>query len=104
MIYEERTYTLYPGSVPAFLDVYEQSGMHIHQRHLGEQIAFFTTDVGTLNQIVQIFAFADAGGRQRRREALYADPEWLKFTPVLREFIAHMESRLPAPTRLSKLR
>lgn len=34
--------------------------MHIHRRYLGEQIAFFSTDVGTLNQIVQIFAFADA--------------------------------------------
>lgn len=103
MIYEERTYTLYPGTVPAFLDAYERSGMHIHQRYLGEQVAFFTTDTGTLNQIVQIFAFADAGDRQRRREALYADPEWLEFAPVLREFIVHMESRLLAPTRLSKL-
>jgi hypothetical protein len=104
MIYEERTYTLYPGSVPAFLDVYEQRGMQIHQRHLGEQVAFFVTDVGTLNQIVQIFAFEDAGDRHRRRETLYADPEWLKFASLFREFIMHMENRLLMPTRLSRLR
>jgi hypothetical protein len=103
MLYEERTYTLYPGCVPAFLDAYEGRGMHIHRRHLGEQLAIFTTDVGTLNQIVQIFAFTDAGDRQRRREALYLDPEWLEFTPVFREFIVRMESRLLVPTRLSKL-
>jgi hypothetical protein len=103
MIYEERTYTLYPGTVPAFLDAYEKRGMRIHRRHLGEQIAFFTTDVGVLNQIVQIFAFEDAGDRQRRREALYADTEWIEFIPVFREFIMQMESRLLMPTRLSKL-
>ena len=103
MIYEERTYTLYPGAIPAFLDAYEKRGMSIHRRHLGEQVGFFTTDVGVLNQIVQIFAFEDAGDRQRRREALYADPEWTAFTPIFREFIVQMESRLLAPTRLSKL-
>jgi hypothetical protein len=103
MIYEERTYTLYPGSTPEFLDVYERRGMHIHRRHLGEQVGFFTTDTGTLNQIVQLFAFEDAGDRQRRRESLYADPEWVEFARVFREFIVHMESRLMVPTRLSKL-
>jgi hypothetical protein len=103
MIYEERTYTLRPGATPAFLSAYKAHGIAAHRRHLGEQVAFFTTDVGILNQVVQIFAFADAGDRQRRREALYADPEWEAFVPALAQHVQHMESRLLMPTEFSPL-
>jgi hypothetical protein len=40
MLYEERTYTLYPGTVPAFLSVYEVRGLEIHRTHLGAQVGF----------------------------------------------------------------
>jgi hypothetical protein len=103
MLYEERTYTLYPGTVPAFLSVYELRGVEIHRRHLGAQVGFFVTEVGILNQVVQLFAFQDASDRERRRTALYADQDWLKFVPVLKEFVMQMESRLLLPTRLSQL-
>jgi hypothetical protein len=59
MVYEERTYTLHPGTTPAFLREYQEHGMRVHQRYLGEQVGFFTTDVGILTQIVQIFAFTN---------------------------------------------
>ena len=103
MVYEERTYTLHPGTVPAFLREYQEHGMRTHQHHLGEQVGFFTTDVGVLNQVVQVFAFLDTIDRHRRREALYADPEWLAFVPVLTRYVQHMENRLLTPTGFSKL-
>jgi hypothetical protein len=104
MLYEERTYTLYPGTVPAFLSVYEHRGLEIHRRHLGSQVGFFVTEVGVLNQVVQLFAFQDVSDREHRRAALYADQEWLDFVPVFKEFIIQMESRLLIPTRFSQLK
>jgi hypothetical protein len=103
MVYEERIYTLHPGTTPVFLKEYQEHGMGAHHRHLGEQVGFFTTDVGVLNRVVQIFAFLDTGDRQRRREALYTDPEWLAFVPVLTRYVQHMENRLLRPTNFSKL-
>jgi hypothetical protein len=104
MIYEERTYTLRPATVSQFIDAYEADGMAAHRRHLGDQIGFFVTDVGTLNQIVQIWSFADMSDRDRRRKALYEDPEWQAFTPVLTRFIVEMENRILVATRLSQLK
>ncbi len=46
MVWEERTYVLHPGTRPAFLKEYRAHGMRAHQCHLGEQVGFFTTDVG----------------------------------------------------------
>ena len=103
MVYEERTYTLHPGPATAFLKEYQEHGMRTHHRHLGEQAGVFTTDVGVLKQVVQIIAFLDTSDRKRRREALYTDPEWLAFVPVLTRYVQHMENRLLTPTVFSKL-
>ena len=46
MLWEERADTLHPGTTSAFLEEYRAHGIRIHQRHLGEQVGFFTTDVG----------------------------------------------------------
>ncbi len=55
--------------------VCELRGVEIHRRHLGAQVGFFVTEVGDLNQVVQIFAFQifaflDASDCEHRRAAL----------------------------------
>ena len=76
MIFDLRTYTLRTGTVRAFLKQYEEEGYAIQCEHLGEPIAWFTTEVGDLNEIVHLWKYADMADREARRAALEQDPRW----------------------------
>ena len=69
MIVDHRTYTFHPLKMPAWLELYENDGLPVQQRHLGQLIGFFVTEIGTLNQVVHIWAFDSLEDRQRRRLA-----------------------------------
>ncbi len=79
MIVDLRTYTMVPGRLGAWLKLYESDGFPIHVRHLGQPMGIFTTDVGTLNQVVFLWRFEGQGARERQRGALEADPDWISY-------------------------
>ena len=79
MIYEMRTYGMKVGSVPVYLELVEQEGIQTQKGHLGELVGYFSTEIGPLNQIVHIWAFADLADRAARRATLAADPRWQRF-------------------------
>ncbi len=70
MIVDLRTYTMFPGRLGAWLKLYESDGYAIHVRHLGKPMGIFTTDVGTLNQVVFFWRYESQADREKRREAL----------------------------------
>ena len=104
MILEERNYTFRPGTVAAFLLMYEAEGLAIHTRHLGRLVGFFTSEVGLLNQVVHMWAYDSMADREARRARLNADPEWLAFVPRSAGMIERMENRILTATRFSPLR
>ena len=79
MIVDLRTYTMVPGRLGAWLKLYESDGYPIHVRHLGKPMGIFTTDVGTLNQVVFFWRFESQADREKRREALELDPDWISY-------------------------
>ena len=79
MIVDLRTYTMVPGRLGAWLKLYQAEGMPIHVRHLGQPIGVFTTDVGTVNQVVFLWGFESQADRERRRDALESDPDWVAY-------------------------
>ena len=38
------------------------------------------TETGDVNQYIHIWAYQDAADRERRRAAMWADPEWVAYT------------------------
>ncbi len=104
MILEERTYTIATGKVAEYLALYEAEGWMPHTRHLGEPVGWFTTESGTLNQVVHMWRYASHAEREQKRAALYADPEWLAFIPKTFPYIERMENRLLKATAFSPLR
>ena len=76
MIYEMRTYRLRTGTLPAYLKLVGEEGIAIQKSHLGTLVGYFFSDIGPLNQIVHIWAFAGLDDRETRRTALAADPRW----------------------------
>ena len=69
MLYEFRTYRLKAGKAPAYLKLVEEEGVAIQKSHLGELVGYFTSEIGSLNEIVHIWAYPDLNERARRRAA-----------------------------------
>ncbi len=103
MIFDERTYTIEPAHVGAYLDLYVAEGMAIQTRHLGRLIGWFTQDIGTVNDVVHIWQYDDLADRDRRRAAMEADPAWQAFRAKAAPLVRAMRSRILRPTWFSPL-
>jgi hypothetical protein len=99
MFVEERIYTVQPGRAPDFLKLYEEEGMAIQARHLPAMVGYYTSEIGTLNLVVHLWAFEDLNQRVERRTRMIADPDWQNYLKKLMPLILHQESRIlrPAP-------
>lgn len=103
MIVEKRTYTFHPGKVQEFLELYEREGLPIHTRYL-PLIGYFVSEIGTLNQVITLWGYADMAEREEKRARLYADPAWIAFGPRTTPFIRKMETMILRPTAFSPIR
>jgi hypothetical protein len=94
-IYEFRTYTYQPGTLPTVL---ERFGKVIPERTKISPLVFAgTTMIGPLNQFIHVWAYKDAGERERlRAEAAKKVAGW---PPATREFMVAQENTImnPAP-------
>jgi hypothetical protein len=105
MIVDLRTYTMVPGRLGAWLALYQTDALPIHTRHLGKPIGVFTTEVGTLNQVVFIWAYQDQADRERRRGALESDPDWIAYRKKSGDAgnVQHQENKIIRSTSFSPL-
>jgi hypothetical protein len=96
VLFDMRTYTCRPGALQAQLDLYERHGLEVQTRHLGEPFFYAVTETGPLNSFVHIWAYQDAADRQRRRQAMEADPEWATYRKKVAEagYLVAQETRL----------
>jgi hypothetical protein len=104
MIYEERIYTLEPGKVGEYFAIYEKEGLAVQQAILGRLVGYFQTDIGTLNQVVHIWAYDSLEDRAKRRAKLYQDPGWLACVAKMRPLIRTMRNRILLPAPFSPLK
>lgn len=79
MIVEHRTYTFTPGTVEGWLEKYRIEGLPIQKRHLNTFVGLYVSEIGLLHRTVLIWAYDDLADRERRRRAMYDDPEWQAF-------------------------
>ena len=97
MYLDHRTYTLKPGALKAFLELYEREGLPLQRDHLGEPFGWFTTEVGNVNQIVHMWLYQDLNDRQRRRAAMLADPRWPSYASQSAPLLEAMENKILRP-------
>jgi hypothetical protein len=101
MFYEIRTYRLKNGAIPQYLKVVEEEGIAIQKSHLGTLVGYFFSEIGTINEIVHIWAFTSLDDREARRQALMADPQWQAFLPKIRDLIEVAENKIMKPANFS---
>ena len=94
MIIDERTYTLQPGKLVELLQLYEKEGLAIQSGHLGKPFGYFFTEVGTLNQIVHMWAYESMAEREKKRAAMQADPKWQAYLVKAAPYFKRMENRI----------
>ncbi|MFC3127285.1 NIPSNAP family protein [Pseudoroseomonas globiformis] len=82
MLIDHRTYICRPGTIRKHLALYEEHGWAVQRRHLGEPVAYLTTETGDVNCYVHIWAYADAADRATKRAALQADPGWQRYLEI----------------------
>jgi hypothetical protein len=97
MFVEERIYTLHPGKIPEYLKLYQEEGMAIQTRILPALVGYYTTEIGTLNLVVHMWAYEDLKQRAEHRAKMMADAGWQAYVKKITPLIVHQESRILAP-------
>ena len=70
MIVEMRTYTIKPGRLHDFIKIYNTEIRETHIKILGNQLGFFYSEFGALNQVVHLYGYDSHYDRDKRRKIL----------------------------------
>jgi hypothetical protein len=103
MIYELRVYTVQAGKVGELQAMFEKEALPIITEYY-KLVGWWSTDVGTLNQVVHLWAYDDAGHRERARAAQMADPRLAAYRPKALALIVGETSTLLVPASFSPLK
>jgi hypothetical protein len=102
MIIEHRTYTLHPGNTAKYFSLYTQQGMSVQLEYLPRPIGYYTTELGTLNQVIHLWAYDDLNDRAQRRALMKQDPRWTAYVEQILPLIQHQESKILVPASFFK--
>jgi hypothetical protein len=80
MLLDVRTYTCKPGTIKTHLKLYEEKGKPVQSKHLGQPLLFATTETGNPNEYTHIWVYKSADDREKKRAAMWADPDWVNYT------------------------
>ena len=96
MIFEFRTYTLHPRTLPEFV---KRFGDALERRLTYSKLAaFWYTEIGPLNQVIHVWPYENALERSKIRTQAVKDGVW---PPKVSEFIAEMRAEIFEPLAFS---
>jgi len=106
MLLDHRTYTVRVGTLKKQIALYEKHGLAVQKRHFGEPLAWLVSETGDVNTYVHTWMYEDAADRNRKRAALFNDPEWLAYLErsVEAGYVIKQESKLMAPAPFAPIR
>jgi hypothetical protein len=108
MLLDVRTYRCKPGTIKAHLELYEKLGKAPQSRHLGQPLAYLTTETGNPNEYIHIWMYESAADREQKRAGMQADPDWQAYLQASAQLgaLEYQDNRLmrpvdfyPKPTR-----
>jgi hypothetical protein len=101
-LYELRRYTLHPGKFPEWLALLKETLEE--RRKLSRIVGVWSTDVGTLNQVVHIWSYRDLNERASIRARATAGPKWKDFLVKVPSLVMRMESTILNPSSFSPMK
>ena len=103
MVYEMRVYTLQPGKVPEFQALIEKEALPIISKY-SKLVGWWSTDIGSLNEVVHIWAYEDLNHRARARQAQAEDPQLQAFRPKAQAMVVSQYNKILIPANFSPLK
>jgi NIPSNAP len=99
MIVEMRTYTLAMGATARYFKLYGEKGLAVQKRILGHFLGYYSVEVGSLNQVIHMWAYESLDERAKRRAVMWQDPEWLAYVAEAGPLVLKQENQIlnPAP-------
>jgi len=101
MIVDHRVYSIRPGAIQPFLELFERDGLPLYLHYCGKLLGYYVAESGELNQLIHLWAYESVEDRERRRANLYLDDRWTAFLDAALPMVVRQESRLLKPTRFS---
>jgi len=104
MIYVEASLRVVPGKMSEFMEGFEKDFLPLSNKLGRKMLAQWTTSIGTLDEVTDLWVYDDLAHMQRFTEARAKSPEFAKVSAKLRALIAFETTRLMMPTKLSELK
>lgn len=103
MIVDLRIYTVRPGKLRAFVELYRDYAWPLQKKYLGTCLGWYTTLEGQHNQVVHMWRYESQGDRELRRQTMAKDPEWIAYLKRSEEagLLVAQENRILVPTEFS---
>ena len=93
MIVEARRYTVYPGKLPAYLQMFVDNRVVLDE--LNKNLCgFWFNESGPLNTVHHLWHYKDRVARATRRTQLAVDPDMQKFIAKVSPFLQSQESTI----------
>jgi hypothetical protein len=100
MIVEERVYTMIPGGVHRYLELWNEHGREAQIDCLGVPLGVYTCEVGDLNTLTYLWQYASFDDRSTRRGRLQRDERFAEFRAKVRELVMQQRNRILTPVQL----
>jgi hypothetical protein len=107
VLLDVRTYHVKPNTMKPHMDLYAEHGFPVQKKHLGEPLAYLTTESGAdVNCYIHIWVYENAADRERKRAAMIADPAWHRWQEMSAQagYLVKQENRLMSPTAFAPIK
>ena len=102
-VVDHRIYTIVPRGMAEFLNAFDQLAMPLLLKHLGVPLAFYTSSIGPLNQVVHLWGYDSLDDMEKRSMARDSDPDFGAYLQATRHLIVAQETRIIRPVHLASL-
>ncbi len=104
MIVDHRTYRIKHGMNKQYIAMFEEYGLPVQLRHLGNLLAYFRTAIGSVNEVVHLWGYESLADMEQRRAARDADPAWAEYKKMSAGLLEYQENKILTPTDFSPMK
>ena len=104
MIIAHRTYQIRHGMNKTYVKLFEEIGLPIQLKHLGNLLAYFETAIGPVNEVVHLWGYESLADMELRRAKRDADPDWNIYKEKSAGMLLNQTNKILCPTHFSPLK
>ena len=104
MIVEMRTYNIKTARLNDFIKIYDEEIREVHTKILGNQIGFFYSEFGKLNQVINLYGYDSYEDRSIRRKELSENLAFKNYVKKVADLIVSQDNQVLLPTNFSKIK